>query len=104
MGDWYHDTHDVLMAEFMTSKNPTGAEPVPDSSVIYFAHTPNNSAPTLVPGFNEDAKLSFQPGKTYRLRVVNTSAFAMFFFWIDGHEMRIVSSLRSSYPHTFNFP
>ena len=31
-----------------------------------------------------------QPGKTYRLRIVNTSAFAMFFFWIDGHDMRII--------------
>jgi iron transport multicopper oxidase len=30
------------------------------------------------------------PGKTYRLRVVNTSAFAMFFFWIDGHDMRVI--------------
>lgn len=92
MGDWYHDTHDILMAEFMTSKNPTGAEPVPDSSVIYFAHTPSNSAPSLVPGFNEDAKLSFTPGKTYRLRLINISALSMFQFWIDGHEMRIIEA------------
>ena len=33
-----------------------------------------------------------QPGKTYRLRIVNTSAFAAFFFWIDGHEMRIIEA------------
>ena len=33
-----------------------------------------------------------QPGKTYRLRIVNTSAFAAFFFWIDGHDMRIIEA------------
>jgi len=41
-------------------------------------------------GFNENATLPFQPGKTYRLRIVNTSGLAAFFFWIDGHEMRII--------------
>lgn len=45
---------------------------------------------TAAVGFNENATLPFQPGKTYRLRIVNTSAFAMFFFWIDGHDMRII--------------
>lgn len=51
-------------------------------------------------GFNENATLPFQPGKTYRLRIVNTSAFAAFFFWIDGHEMRIieVDGVRPPYP------
>ncbi|PWN26507.1 putative Fer1-iron transport multicopper oxidase [Jaminaea rosea] len=93
MADWYHATHDILMEQFMTDRNPTGAEPIPDSSVIYFAHTSNNSAtPTLVPGFNEDAKLQFQPSKTYRLRLINMSALAMFQFWIDGHEMRIIEA------------
>jgi iron transport multicopper oxidase len=41
-------------------------------------------------GFNENATLPFQPGKTYRLRVVNTSTFSMFYFWIDGHDMEII--------------
>ena len=41
-------------------------------------------------GFNENATLPFQAGKTYRLRVVNTAAFSMFYFWIDGHQMRII--------------
>lgn len=33
-----------------------------------------------------------QAGKTYRLRVINTGSFAMFFFWIDGHEMRVIEA------------
>lgn len=41
-------------------------------------------------GFNQNATLPFEAGKTYRLRVINTSALAAFFFWIDGHEMRII--------------
>ena len=24
------------------------------------------------------------------MRIVNTAAFAMFYFWIDGHDMRII--------------
>jgi iron transport multicopper oxidase len=43
-------------------------------------------------GFNENATLPFEPGKTYRLRIVNTGAFAAFFFWIDGHEMRVIEA------------
>ena len=51
----------------------------------------SNPAPvTSAVGFNENATLPFQPGKTYRLRIVNMSAFAMFYFWIDGHDMRII--------------
>lgn len=70
-----------------------------DSALIYFAQNATYLGPiagtspdpvTAAVGFNENATLSFEPGKTYRLRVVNTSAFAMFFFWIDGHEMRII--------------
>ncbi|KAF9962943.1 ferroxidase fet3 [Mortierella alpina] len=30
------------------------------------------------------------PGKTYRLRIINMSALAMFHFYIDGHEVEII--------------
>ena len=70
-----------------------------DSALIYFAQNATYLGPisgtspdpvTGAVGFNENATLPFQPGRTYRLRVVNTSAFAAFFFWIDGHDMRII--------------
>ena len=70
-----------------------------DSALVYFAQNgtylgpiegTNPSPTTAAVGFNENATLPFEPGKTYRLRIVNTSAFAMFFFWIDGHQMRII--------------
>ncbi|CAO1614394.1 unnamed protein product [Parajaminaea phylloscopi] len=93
MSDWYNTEHDELAKEFMNSKNPTGAEPVPDSSLIYFARTPNTAGDAAVlPGYNEDAVMPFQAGKTYRIRLINMSALAMFQFWIDGHDMRIVEA------------
>ena len=52
--------------------------------------TPNGV--TSAVGFNENATLPFVPGKTYRLRVINTSAFSAFFFWIEGHQMTIIEA------------
>jgi iron transport multicopper oxidase len=45
-----------------------------------------------VVGFNENASLPFEPGKTYRLRIINMSAFSAFFFWIDGHNMTLIEA------------
>jgi iron transport multicopper oxidase len=67
--------------------------------LIYFVH--GNETSYLPPiagttsgagnvGFNQNATLPFEPGKRYRLRVVNTSTFSMFYFWIDGHDMEII--------------
>ncbi|KAJ6616429.1 Fet3 protein [Mycena sp. CBHHK59/15] len=97
LGDWYHDEHSVLIEQFVNIANPGGAEPVPDAGLIYFAQNGTYLAPKAgtspddkLVGYNENATLPFEAGKTYRLRVVNTSAFAMFFFWIDGHDMSVI--------------
>jgi iron transport multicopper oxidase len=99
MSDWYHNEHSVLLKRFISVADPGGAEPIPDSALIYFAQNntylgpisgTNPSSVTSHVGFSENATLPFEPGKTYRLRIVNTSAFAAFYFWIDGHDMRIV--------------
>jgi iron transport multicopper oxidase len=67
--------------------------------LIYFAQNASYLPPvpgtatngvTSAVGFNENATLPFVPGKTYRLRIINTSAFSAFFFWIEGHEMTII--------------
>ncbi|KAJ7731143.1 Fet3 protein [Mycena maculata] len=98
LGDWYHDEHSVLIKQFVNIANPGGAEPIPDAALIYFAQNGTYLGPisgttpssgTSV-GFNTNATLPFEPGKTYRLRVINTSAFAMFYFWIDGHDMTVI--------------
>lgn len=58
-----------------------------DSALIYIAHKGE-----YLPGFNENATISFEAGKTYRLRIINTSAFAMFYAWLDGHQMRLIEA------------
>ncbi|KAH9057917.1 Fet3 protein [Lactarius deliciosus] len=84
LSDWYHDEHSVLLKHFISVANPGGAEPVPDSALIYFAQNGTYLSP--ISGTNPSPVTS----RTYRLRIVNTSAFAAFFFWIDGHDMRII--------------
>ncbi|KAJ7598653.1 Fet3 protein [Mycena floridula] len=99
LGDWYHQEHPVLLRQFLSKHNPDGAEPVPNSGLIYFAQNSayigpepgeTSTSPYSAVGFNENATLPFEAGKTYRLRIINTSAFATFIFWVDGHDMRII--------------
>ncbi|KAH7920657.1 Fet3 ferroxidase [Leucogyrophana mollusca] len=99
LSDWYHQEHQLLLNQYINIANPGGIEPVPDSALIYFAQNTTYLSPiggispspvTSAVGFNENATLPFVPGRTYRLRVINMSAFAAFFFWIDGHDMRII--------------
>lgn len=74
----------------MTKYNPTGAEPVPDQALIYFAQNDTYLPSNEKVAFNDAATLPFLPGKTYRLRILNTSSFAMFFFWLQDHDMRVI--------------
>ncbi|KAI0249053.1 Cupredoxin [Lactifluus subvellereus] len=99
LSDWYHEEHSVLIKQFINVANPDGIEPIPDSALVYFIQNDSYLGPmpgknpasvTSHVGFNENATLPFEPGKTYRLRIANVGAFAAFFFWIDGHEMRII--------------
>ncbi|KAI9611006.1 hypothetical protein H4Q26_008853 [Puccinia striiformis f. sp. tritici PST-130] len=70
---------------FLSRSNPLGAEPVPDSALIYVVH--NN---TYREHYNENATIPFTPGKTYRLRILNVGALGMFYFKIDGHQMSVI--------------
>ncbi|KAF9942525.1 hypothetical protein BGZ75_007172 [Mortierella antarctica] len=75
LADWYHREHPIMLDHYLSIFNPSGAEPVPESGLI------NQMT---------DAKFNFAPGKTYRLRIINMSALAMFHFHIDGHEIEII--------------
>ena len=75
LSDWYHDEMPGLIRSFLSVTNPTGAEPVPNSALM------NDT---------QNMTISVQPGKTYMLRLINIGAFAGQYFWIEGHEMRIV--------------
>ncbi|KAI8889405.1 multicopper oxidase [Backusella circina FSU 941] len=73
--DWYHAQSTEGLSVFLNENNPTGAEPVPDSGFLFHS---------------VDSSLSFQPGKTYRLRLINMSGFSMFYFSIDNHTLEII--------------
>ncbi|KAI9272916.1 multicopper oxidase-domain-containing protein [Phascolomyces articulosus] len=73
--DWYHAESPEGLATFLNENNPTGAEPIPDSGFMLD---------------NANASLTFTPGKTYRLRLINMSGFVTYFFSIDGHSMEVI--------------
>ncbi|KAG0183291.1 hypothetical protein DFQ28_001822 [Apophysomyces sp. BC1034] len=75
LSDWYHDDYHKGLDTFMSVYNPTGAEPVPQSGFMME---------------NVNSSLTFQPGKTYRLRLINMSGFSTYFFSIDGHDLDII--------------
>jgi iron transport multicopper oxidase len=82
-----------------------------DSLLIYASHNGSYLSSGDEVQFNDNLALPFEAGKTYRLRVVkwvdrlhsaaktpdglteglrSAGIFAMTFFWIDGHDMRII--------------
>ncbi|KAJ3187554.1 ferroxidase fet3 [Irineochytrium annulatum] len=75
IADWYHGEHKEVIQQFLSLYNPVGNEPVPDSGLI-------NEASTSVFHFN--------PGMTYRLRLVSFGALVTYNFWIDGHDMQVI--------------
>ncbi|WFD20235.1 hypothetical protein MCAP1_002479 [Malassezia caprae] len=88
LADWYHHVHaDVLKNKYY---KPNGTYPTADAGLMYFVHTRANQTAKNLEGFNENATLPFEPGKTYRIRVVNMSAASLFNFWIEGHDMKII--------------
>ncbi|GHJ88753.1 hypothetical protein NliqN6_5155 [Naganishia liquefaciens] len=95
VGDWYHQENSWLVKnEFLTWSNPTGAEPVPKSAVIYVAHNGqymNTQAELSVgTGVNDEAVLNFEAGKKYRIRIINMSALSMFHLAMEGHDMQVI--------------
>ena len=75
LSDWYHDEMPGLIDFFMSYRNPTGAEPVPNSALM------NDT---------QNFTLNVEPGRTYYLHMTNIGAFAGQYFWIEGHTMRII--------------
>ncbi|KAF8315333.1 Cupredoxin [Clavulina sp. PMI_390] len=95
LGDWYNDQHSILMDEFMSVYNPTGAEPVPTAPVLWIL--PNNTFSTPMgtdiydgSAVNDNASIRFEQGKTYRLRFINMAALAMFHLGLDGHNISVI--------------
>ena len=76
LGDWYHDIHRPLLNWFLSDKNPTGKEPIPDLGLIM--------------GSGDNPDIVIEPGKTYLFRVIAQSVLSRFNFFIEGHDMYVV--------------
>lgn len=75
IGEWYHDTADVLQPKFMNRYNPTGAEPIPQN--LLFNETRNNT-------------WKVEPNTTYFVRIVNMGGFVSQYLYMEDHEFEIV--------------
>ncbi|KAK9369486.1 Cupredoxin [Lipomyces kononenkoae] len=92
VSDWYHGLSQGYMAAYLASGNEN-VEPVPDNGLInggaYFdcSLTPGDTC------YQQDANrtaFNFEQNKTYRLRVINTGAFADIEFSVDEHPLTLV--------------
>ncbi|ODV81588.1 iron transport multicopper oxidase FET3 precursor [Suhomyces tanzawaensis NRRL Y-17324] len=77
VSDYYHTESPIIMKQFLTRFNPTGAEPIPQNSL-----------------FNEtkNATWTVQPNTTYLLRIVNMGLFTSQYLFIEDHDMVIVEA------------
>ncbi|OZJ06881.1 hypothetical protein BZG36_00232 [Bifiguratus adelaidae] len=95
LSDWYHTPAPSLVTHYL-SRSSKGEEPTPDNALINGKM--NNGCKLYVPpgtSCNPNATLSeftFVPGKKYRLRLINTSAFANFHFSIDNHTLTVIEA------------
>ncbi|BEI84084.1 hypothetical protein CcaverHIS002_0406880 [Cutaneotrichosporon cavernicola] len=98
VSDWYHEQHhDLKVNEFLSWTNPTGAEPIPKSAVCYVVHNGQYigniaNGEGVTADVKNNAKINFQPGKKYRIRIINMSALAMFHIGIGGHKWSVIET------------
>ncbi|EXJ86620.1 hypothetical protein A1O3_03573 [Capronia epimyces CBS 606.96] len=95
VSDWFHDTYEHLV-ELVLSPTSTGLpfRPFSDSNLVggagqYPCANITNGTPCSVVPF---ASYEFQPGKTHRLRFVNTGTSAFETISIDGHTMTVIAN------------
>ncbi|KAG2187209.1 hypothetical protein INT44_004881 [Umbelopsis vinacea] len=95
LSDWYHTQSEDLLEHYL-SRASKGEEPSPDNALIGGTGS-NGCAGYVPPGTSCNANhttksFSFTAGKRYKLRLINTSAFANFWFSIDNHTLAVVEA------------
>ncbi|OZJ03677.1 hypothetical protein BZG36_03532 [Bifiguratus adelaidae] len=99
MTDWYHIMSTINVATYLTAAGPDGqaegSEPVPDNGLINGLNVfdcsgaTNTSVPCTGGSY---ATFNVTANKKYRLRLINTGAFADFDFSIDNHTLTVVEA------------
>lgn len=86
LSDWSHETADVVV---LTATYSDTAVVMP-TSLINGTNVYNDTTTTTTTGSRFET--TFEAGKKYRLRLVNTAASNHFRFMIDNHTMEVISS------------
>jgi len=77
VSDWYHkEAPDLIPVYLSPANNPSGAEPVPYSSLI-------NEA--------QNVKLAVKPNTTYLIRIISIGAFSQSYVHFDQHDLTIIA-------------
>ncbi|KAI0150937.1 Cupredoxin [Pestalotiopsis sp. NC0098] len=96
LGDYYHsEYHDVVEAAASNTTDFNIYVPWSDNNLINGKNNYNCSMAAGNSTCYASAGLSqfrFQPGKTHRLRLMNTGAAALLHFSIDGHKMKVIAN------------
>ncbi|KAI9343302.1 Cupredoxin [Zopfochytrium polystomum] len=92
LSDWYHTPTDILTSTFYLNgtANPTGMEPMFDSGLINGRGVYDCAKVSKLCIQQEPAVYQFDAGKTHRLRLVNTAAYAGFRFSVDAHRLKVI--------------
>ncbi|KAF9401150.1 hypothetical protein BGZ94_005295, partial [Podila epigama] len=94
LSDWYHQATGPLLADYL-SPGGHGMEPPPNNGLINGQNTFNcaNVIPAdLKCEQGQRTVFHFLPNRRYRLRLINTSATAAFFFSIDEHQLQVIEA------------
>ncbi|KAG0290183.1 hypothetical protein BGZ98_003565 [Dissophora globulifera] len=99
VSDYYHTDSSSLISWYL-SVDSQGTEPVPDNGLINgrnsFDCTLDSQSlfPTGLPCTSNApmAEFDFKAGTTYRVRIINTGAFADFQFSIDNHTLTVIEA------------
>ncbi|KAF9953103.1 hypothetical protein BGZ70_000358 [Mortierella alpina] len=97
--DYYHTPSDPLVNWYHSPKSG-GSDPLPDNGLINGRNSFNCSKaaqaqfPTNTKCTDGEplATFNFKAGSTYRIRLINTGAFADFQFSIDGHTLTVIEA------------
>lgn len=96
MTDWVHDSaFAVFSQELLAAENLT-APPTGDSILLnghgHFNCSLATDQSRCAPGYGSYYTRTFQQGKKYLIRLINTSVGSAFIFSIDGHKMKVIST------------
>lgn len=96
LGDFYHREYSEVVDDAMSNSTDFNVYvPWSDNSLINGKNRYNCSMAAANATCHSDAALSefrFQPGKTHRLRLMNTGAAALLHFSIDQHRMTVIAN------------